>query len=686
MAARIRAFSWAATPLGPMAAWPQSLKTAVDIALDSAFPTFIWWGPELTQLSNDAAIAILRPKHPAALGRPAHQVWSEIWEDVGPLFTSVLETGEPFMAEDLALLPDRGGPLEAAYFTFCYSALRDENGGITGMQAVAIETTAKVRAAAGHERAQAALQESEARQAFLLELSDALRPLGDPVAIQEEATRRLGHQLGVSRALYAEFRVEGGQEYVVIERDYHVADAASSAGRHPSAQFNRAIDHLRAGRTVAVSDTETELATEEERAGWRALGARAFLGASLVKDGRLVAGFGVHHTSPRMWTAEETALVQDTAERIWEAVERARAEATLRESEARYRTLFTSLNIGFCTIRVVFDAALKPVDYVFLDVNPAFEAQTGLVDAVGKRMRDLQPAHEEHWYGIYGRIALTGQPERFEQPAVALGRWYSVDAFRIGPPEHCEVGVLFEDITERKRGEAERQAFVDAAAHDLRTPLTSLKGRAQLLRQRARRRGLADLDTFAAGLEAVETDANRMASLIDEMLDAAHLQTGKLLELNRSPTDLAALAETVAEETQRSTTRHTIRVVADATALVGHWDEHWLRRVLANLLNNAVKYSPAGGEVVVRVGREDDVAGAWATLAVSDQGVGIPAADRPHLFERFHRGRNTSRIRGTGIGLTGARQIAEQHGGEIAVASVEGEGSTFTVRLPLHTG
>jgi signal transduction histidine kinase len=177
-----------------------------------------------------------------------------------------------------------------------------------------------------------------------------------------------------------------------------------------------------------------------------------------------------------------------------------------------------------------------------------------------------------------------------------------------------------------------------------------------------------------------------MASLIDEMLDAAHLQTGKLLELNRSPTDLAALAETVAEETQRSTTRHTIRVVADATALVGHWDEHWLRRVLANLLNNAVKYSPAGGEVVVRVGREDDVAGAWATLAVSDQGVGIPAADRPHLFERFHRGRNTSRIRGTGIGLTGARQIAEQHGGEIAVASVEGEGSTFTVRLPLHTG
>jgi hypothetical protein len=94
MDARIRAFSWAATPLGPMAAWPQSLKTAVDIALDSAFPTFIWWGPELTQLSNDAAIAVLRAKHPAALGRPALQVWSEICEDVGPLFTSVLETGE----------------------------------------------------------------------------------------------------------------------------------------------------------------------------------------------------------------------------------------------------------------------------------------------------------------------------------------------------------------------------------------------------------------------------------------------------------------------------------------------------------------------------------------------------------------------------------------------------------------
>ena len=115
------------------------------------------------------------------------------------------------------------------------------------------------------------------------------------------------------------------------------------------------------------------------------------------------------------------------------------------------------------------------------------------------------------------------------------------------------------------------------------------------------------------------------------------------------------------------------------------WDQARLDRVLHNLLGNAVKYSPGGGEVTITVGRETAPdRRQWATLAVRDQGVGIPAPDLPHVFDRYHRAANVvGRIRGTGLGLSSARQVIEQHGGTVGVESAEGQGSTFTVRLPL---
>jgi signal transduction histidine kinase len=120
--------------------------------------------------------------------------------------------------------------------------------------------------------------------------------------------------------------------------------------------------------------------------------------------------------------------------------------------------------------------------------------------------------------------------------------------------------------------------------------------------------------------------------------------------------------------------------------LVGVWDPARLGRVLDNLLSNAVKYSPAGGKVTVSVAREQQAGNNWAVMRVRDQGVGIPAADQPHIFERFRRGANVvGRIAGTGIGLAGASQIVQQHGGSIEVSSQESRGSTFIVRLPLQS-
>ena len=130
-----------------------------------------------------------------------------------------------------------------------------------------------------------------------------------------------------------------------------------------------------------------------------------------------------------------------------------RSKAALAESQQQYRTLFTNMDEGFCIIEMIFDAQGRPADYRFLEVNASFEKQTGLHEAEGKLMRELAPAHEAHWFEIYGKIALTGEPAHFENEARALNRWYDVHAYRVGEPEKRQVAIIFNDISERNRAE-----------------------------------------------------------------------------------------------------------------------------------------------------------------------------------------------------------------------------------------
>lgn len=131
--------------------------------------------------------------------------------------------------------------------------------------------------------------------------------------------------------------------------------------------------------------------------------------------------------------------------------DRKRAERALRDSEEKFRTLFDSIDDGYCVIEVIFDEAGKPVDYLFLEVNEAFERQTGIENAAGRRMRDIAPQHEQHWFDIYGEVARTGKPARFENAAKSIGHYYDVYAFSINEPERHQVAVLFTDISEQRR-------------------------------------------------------------------------------------------------------------------------------------------------------------------------------------------------------------------------------------------
>jgi K+-sensing histidine kinase KdpD len=228
-----------------------------------------------------------------------------------------------------------------------------------------------------------------------------------------------------------------------------------------------------------------------------------------------------------------------------------------------------------------------------------------------------------------------------------------------------------------------RDGFLAAAAHDLRNPLTAIMGVCAVSRRRLLTARPHDEARCASAISTIESNAQRLAAQIDELLDVAAAEAGRPLQLRRTPTDLVALVENAVRARSASSLRHQLRLETDVLELVEHYDAVRLQRVIDNLLANAFKYSPLGGKVTVRVSREHGPNHEWAVVAVTDEGLGVPAADVPWIFDPFHRASNVGPISGNGIGLASARHIAEQHGGCLEVTSREGAGSTFTLRLPI---
>jgi signal transduction histidine kinase len=225
-----------------------------------------------------------------------------------------------------------------------------------------------------------------------------------------------------------------------------------------------------------------------------------------------------------------------------------------------------------------------------------------------------------------------------------------------------------------------RDDFLSAVAHELKTPLTVISGTAQLLRRRLHG---DDLTATAPSVERIMSAVGRMTAFIEELLELVRRQADPTLELHRAPTDLTELVRRVTSELTELSRGQVVDIETDGE-VVGDWDAVRLERAIANVLGNAFKYNSATGRVTVRIGTEESPHGPVAFCAVTDEGIGIPEADRARIFDRFARGSNVAgRITGSGVGLTIVRQIVEQHGGTISVTSTVGRGSTFTMRLPL---
>ena len=242
---------------------------------------------------------------------------------------------------------------------------------------------------------------------------------------------------------------------------------------------------------------------------------------------------------------------------------------------------------------------------------------------------------------------------------------------------------VFQDITPLRELERQKDEFLAAISHDLKTPATIIKGRANLL-QRSLHNHPESMPDLAEGLEAIDESTAQLVRIVDELLDQTRVRMGQPYELDRGPADLLKITRRLATEYQNISPRHVIRVESPLRGLLGDWDEARMERVVANLVSNAVKYSPQGGEVVIRVSREENDGELHAVLAITDEGMGIPPDELGRVFEPYYRGTNVAgTVSGTGVGLAGTRHIVEQHGGAITVDSEVGRSTTFIVRLPV---
>ena len=243
--------------------------------------------------------------------------------------------------------------------------------------------------------------------------------------------------------------------------------------------------------------------------------------------------------------------------------------------------------------------------------------------------------------------------------------------------------VMHQDVTSLKEAEALKDEFVGIAAHELRTPLAALKGYADMLVLQTRRgHGLPLAEWQQEALEEIEQATARLVTLTEDLLDVTRLQAGRL-QLHRTPINVVDLVQRIAAQLQQGTTRHRLEVCAPRTALVADIDPERIEQVLTNLIGNAIKYSPDGGEVIITVWEETTTQAVG--ISVKDHGIGIPRHQHAQIFGRFMRADNATTwgISGTGLGLYLCRELVERHEGRLWFESEEGAGSTFSFTLPL---
>jgi PAS domain S-box-containing protein len=394
---------------------------------------------------------------------------------------------------------------------------------------------------------------------------------------------------------------------------------------------------------------------------------------------------------PELFSEDEIKLLAELADDLSFGItalrlrkEHKQAEKALQRSEKQYRTLFETMTEGLMFDEIIYDESGNPCDLRVLEVNPAFEHQTGLNagDIVGRTVRELFPDTRPTWHQVFDKVALTGEHTHFEMWANSLGSCFEISAFRTEPGR---IGVIFFDVTDRKRAaealqenHRRKDEFLAMLAHELRNPLAPIRNAVQVLRKIDHVNPTADW-----GYDVIDRQVQHMARLLDDLLDTARIMQGKIILKNQriNLSDVVACAiESCRPLIESKRHRLALSLPAEPQWLEG--DAMRLEQILMNLLNNAAKYMQEGGDIKLSVVAEAN----WALIRVQDTGIGIASELLPHVFDIFTQAdRSLAHSQGgLGLGLNLVQRLAELHGGSVTAASAGLDlGSEFTVRLPL---
>jgi PAS domain S-box-containing protein len=373
-------------------------------------------------------------------------------------------------------------------------------------------------------------------------------------------------------------------------------------------------------------------------------------------------------------------------------IEKKQAEEAQKSSEQKYRSLFANMIDGFALHKVIVDDKGKPVNYVFMEANEAFERMTGLVfsNIKGKKVTEVLPGIEKDpadWIGVYGKIALTGQENKFIQFSEVLKRWYSISAFS---PQKGYFATVTEDITQIKQAETRalemetlkklnkaKSELLANVSHELRTPLASIKGNIEtLIEQDVTWTKKQQLEF----LVAANTEVDHLTFLIKDLLNMSRIESPKFA-LNKTDCCLEDILEAAGKRLHSITLNHNLKISIPPNLPGFEADIIRIGEVITNLVENSTKFSKPGSPIYLKA----EIENSSIIISVIDKGEGISKEDVPRLFDRFFQAERvvSGKTRGTGLGLAICKGIVEAHNGKIWVKSELGNGSNFSFSLPI---